>query len=149
MILSFPLNGNSQFLGADPSGLRSFAFILTFLQMPKQRLTALDIHALSSELQSIVSYRLQNIYGTYFFYKLTVQTSVHEYFSSSSPVQTTKRTYLLNLAIASMSRSFLVKSRLPRATLSRRCPVSEKCLTVVAKIFENSSIDQRISARNR
>ena len=31
--------------------------------MPKQRLTSLDIHALSSELQSIVSYRLQNIYG--------------------------------------------------------------------------------------
>src|SRR5271163_2212174 len=32
--------------------------------MPKARLTSLDILALSTELQSLVSLRLQNIYGT-------------------------------------------------------------------------------------
>jgi hypothetical protein len=39
--------------------------IVTSATMPKQRLTVLDILALSTELQALVSHRLQNIYGTF------------------------------------------------------------------------------------
>lgn len=54
--------------------------------MPKQRLTNLDIHALSSSLQSLLSYRLQNIYDI------------------------NSRTFLLKFAVPDSKRNVIVES---------------------------------------
>src|SRR5579859_5750149 len=54
--------------------------------MPKQRLTNLDIHALSTELQSLLSYRLQNIYDI------------------------NSRTFLLKFAVPDMKKNIVVES---------------------------------------
>ena len=65
--------------------------------MPKQRLTSLDIHALSSELQSLISYRLQNIYGT----SPSFQTPDKDINS---------RTFLLKFGLPDTKKTILIES---------------------------------------
>ena len=65
--------------------------------MPKQRLTGLDIHALSTELQCLLTYRLQNIYGIILLY-LTLIADINS------------RTFLLKFAVPDSKKNVIIES---------------------------------------
>jgi predicted ribosome quality control (RQC) complex YloA/Tae2 family protein len=117
------------------------------LAMPKQRLTSLDIHAVSSELQSLISYRLQNIYGP----------------SSQIlclPLDINSRTFLLKFGLPDSKKNVIIESgfRIHLTSYSRdksstpshfiaKVTHLRNALTIVTQVFKNETSDGIISIR--